>query len=184
MRVSDFNFFDWILILVVVISMVLAFRRGLVRAIFGLLGVVGGFQLAAWNYASLGDLIGESRLRITTPVARVLAFVVIVLVVAVLLEVAGSLVQKALRWVGLGPLDRVLGTIFGFARGCLVGMAVLMLTTTFAPNSEVLSTSVLTPYLFAVAHDVSFLVPQYLQQLMINGAYDIKHGTPHWIIQH
>jgi hypothetical protein len=56
-----------------------------------------------------------------------------------------------------------------------------MATTTFLPQSGVLTTSVLTPYLFAVAHDVSFLVPQYVQQSMVNGAVDIKHGSPDWI---
>jgi hypothetical protein len=30
------------------------------------------------------------------------------------------------------------------------------------------ATSVLSPYFFAVAHDVSFLVPQYLERLTLN----------------
>jgi membrane protein required for colicin V production len=184
MKLSDFNFFDWFLIVIVLFSMVMAFRRGLVRAIFGLLGFIGGFQLAAWNYATVGDWFGASRLRLSVTTDRILGFVLIVVVVAVLLDFAGSLLQKILRQVGLGPFDRILGMAFGFARGCLASIAVLMLTATFAPQSEALTTSVLTPYLFAVAHDVSFLVPQYLQQLMVNGAIDFKHGPPHWINRH
>jgi membrane protein required for colicin V production len=181
MRVADFNYFDWFLIVVVGFSMVMAFRRGLVRAIFGLLGFIGGFQLAAWNYELIGDWIRDSRLKISIPTARIIAFVLIVLVVAVALDQLGRLLQKVLRFVGLAFFDRVLGMAFGFARGCLIGIAVLMVTTTFAPDSEAVTTSALSPYLFAVTHDVSFLVPQYLQQLMLNGAFDLKHNPPHWI---
>ncbi len=181
MSLSTFNYFDWFLIAIVIFSTAMAFRRGLVRAIFGLLGLIGGFQLAAWNYAMVGDWIGASRLKLSVPTERILGFVLIVVIVAALLDYAGRLFQKILRQVGLGPIDRLLGLAFGFARGCMIGIAVLMLTTTVAPQSEALTKSVLTPYLFAVAHDVSFLVPQYLQQLMVNAAIDFNHGPPHWI---
>lgn len=179
MNISDFNFFDWFLVVLVGFSMVMAFRRGLVRAIFGLMGFIGGFLLATWNYAMVGDWINQSRITISPSTARVVAFLLIVVAVAAGLELVGRLLQKFLRHVGLGLLDRLLGMAFGFARGCLMGMVVLMAATTFAPESEAVTSSVLTPYLFAVAHDVSFLVPQYLQQLMVNGAYDIKASTPH-----
>src|SRR5260370_31996897 len=135
MKLSDFNFFDWFLIAIVLFSMLMAFRNGLVRAIFGLVGLIGGFQLAAWNYAMVGDWIGESRIKMSVTTERILGFVVIVVIVAALLDFAGRLFQKILRQVGLGPIDRLLGTVFGFARGCMVGIAVLMLTTTFAPQS-------------------------------------------------
>jgi membrane protein required for colicin V production len=184
MKLIDFNAFDWFLVLIMVSSVVMAFRRGLVRAIFGLLGFIGGFLLATWNYVMVGDWIGASRLQVSVPTARILGFLLIVIVVVIGLDFAARVLQKVLRTVGLGWFDRLLGAAFGFARGCMIGIAVLMLTTTFEPGSSVLTTSVLTPYLFAVAHDVSFLVPQYLQQLMVNGAVDFKHETPHWINQH
>jgi membrane protein required for colicin V production len=184
MRLADFNAFDWLLILIVAYSMVGAFRRGLVRAIFGLLGFIGGFQVATWSYTTVAEWITASRLHVSLATARIVGFLLVVVVVAVALEVLGWLLQKTLRRVGLGPFDRLLGVAFGFARGCLIGIAVLMATTTLAPQSETVTTSVLSPYLFAVAHDVSFLVPQYLQQLMETGAFDFKHDPPRWINRH
>ena len=181
MRVADFNYFDWFLVLIVAFSMVMAFRIGLVRAIFGLLGIIAGFQMAAWNYRTVGDWIDASRLKVTLSTARVIAFLVIVIIVAAVLDLAGRFLQKILRHVGLGWFDRTLGAAFGFARGCIIGIAVLMAVTTFAPQSGAVTTSELTPYLFAVAHDVSFLVPQYIQGLMVNGAIDFKHAAPNWI---
>jgi len=183
MRIADFNYFDWFLVLIVAFSMVMAFRRGLVRAIFGLLGIIAGCQLAAWNYRMVGDWIDASRIRVSLSTERVIAFLLIVVVVAALLELAGRFLQKLLRHVGLGWFDRTLGAAFGFARGCIVGIAVLMAVTTFAPQSGAVTSSELTPYLFAVAHDVSFLVPQYLQELMVDGAIDFRRRVPNWIHQ-
>ena len=184
MSVSNFNPFDWFLVAVVVFSMVMAFRRGLVRAIFGLMGLIGGFQFAAWTYSTVADWILASRLKVSPSTARIAAFLLVVIAVWAAFEIGGNLLQRFLRKVGLGTFDRVLGIAFGFARGCMVGIALLLATTTFLPQSGLISSSALSPYLFAVAHDVSFLVPQYLQQLMATGAFDVNHNTPHWINGH
>ena len=184
MTISDFNYFDWILIAITAVSMILAFRRGLVRAIFALMGFIGGFQVAAWTYRIVADWILLCRIRMSVPTARIIAFLLIVILVAVVVDGAGGLLQRLLRTVGLGFFDRILGMLFGFARGCLVAIAVLMFTTTFAPQSKAVTNSQLTPYLFAVFHDVSFLVPEYLQELMASGAFDYDHNTPPWINRH
>jgi len=97
---------------------------------------------------------------------------------------AGRLLQRLLRTVGLGFFDRVLGMVFGFARGCLIAIAVLMVITTAVPQWGAVTNSELTPYLFAVSHDVSFLVPEYLQELMASGAFDLNHNSPVWINRH
>lgn len=184
MKFTDLNGFDWLLILIVAFSMVAAFRRGLVRAIFGLLGLIGGFQVATWTYSTVGDWITASRLHVSPATAHVVGFLLVVMAVAVGLEMVGWTFQKVLRQVGLGPFDRILGVAFGFARGCLIGIAVLMAATLFVPQSRMVMTSSLSPYLFAVAHDVSFLVPQHLQQLMLSGAFDFNHNSPRWINRH
>jgi membrane protein required for colicin V production len=178
-HVADFNFFDWFVAVLILTSMVLAFRRGLIRAIIGFLGFILGFFIADWDYDMVGDWMSYSRLNLTLGTARVVAFVVIVIVVVAACEMGGWFAQKALRWVGLGWFDRLLGAAFGFARGCLVGVAVLMVASDFAPQSQTITQAQLTPYLFAVAHDVSFLVPEYLLQLMADGSIDFKRGMQH-----
>lgn len=178
---GNWNGFDWVLVTIVAVSMVLAFRRGLVRAIFGLLGFLGGFQLASWTYVDVAERINSTRWIQSQAAARIVAFVLIAAAVAVAFELVGRGLQRSLRAVGLGTFDRLLGSIFGFARGCLTGIALLMVASTFAPQSEVLTKSVLSPYLFAATLDVSFLVPQYMQQQMIDGAFDFHQNPPHWI---
>jgi membrane protein required for colicin V production len=178
---TQWNAFDWALIVILLVSMVFAFRAGLVRSALGLMGLIGGFQVAAWWYESVGDWISPARLAWPPAARKIFGFLVLVALVTVAMQFAGWALQKALRKVGLGGFDRVLGVAFGFARGCILSLGVLMAASIAAPQSELLTTSVLTPYLFAVAHDVSFLVPQYLQQQMIDGAFDFKHNPPDWI---
>ena len=184
MKLAGLNWFDWFLIAVVAFSMVMAFRRGLVRATFGLLGFVAGFLIAAWQYPRVGDWFNTTRLIVAPSTARIVAFLLIAVTVALAFEVIGKYAQKALRTIGLDLLDRFLGMVFGFARGCLMGIGLLMLATTFAPQSQAVTTSVLSPYLFAISHDVSFLVPRSLQRVMLAGAFNLEQNPPHWINWH
>ena len=166
------------------LSTVLAFRRGLVRAIFGLAGLFIGFKLAGWTYIHLGDLIVYLKFMSSSASARIVAFLVVLATGAALCEVAGHRTQRTVRAAGLSLLDHLLGLAFGFVRGCVLGIALLMITVNFSPQAQVVTTSVLSPYLFAAAHDVSFLVPQYIQQLMANGSSNAKPAPPSWIIRH
>lgn len=184
MSLADFNWFDWALLLVVMLSMLFAFRRGLVRAIFGMLGFVGGFLLAAQTYSQVGEWFNGSRLVIAPTTARVIGFLLVVIAVAAAFEILGRLAQKAMKAMGLSFMDRMLGMAFGFARGCLISIGLLMISTTFVPQSQMVTTSVLSPYLFAVSHDVSFLVPHDLQRLMLAGAFNLEKNPPHWINWH
>jgi membrane protein required for colicin V production len=182
--IGDWNTFDWIIAIIVVISVGAAFRRGLVRAILGLVGLVGGFELASATYIDVADRINMGHGIHSQTTARIVAYLLVAITVALAFELLGRGVQRSLRMVGLGWFDRVLGAVFGFARACLVCIALLIVCANIAPQADLLTRSVLSPYLFAVAHDVSFLVPPYLQQEMINGAYDFRQNTPAWVNRH
>jgi membrane protein required for colicin V production len=184
MRLSDWNGFDWLLIAILLISMGVAYRRGIVRTICGLAGFFGGLMLATTYYTQLADRIVHVRLLASVPTARILSYLLIVIVTVSLFEVAGLALQKMLRMVGLGFVDHLCGVAFGFVRGCVICLGVLMVTSNFAPQSWVVTTSVVSPYLFELAHDVSFLVPQYLQQLMTRDAINLKQVPSNWINQH
>jgi membrane protein required for colicin V production len=155
----DWNALDWILILVLIVSTVRAWMRGLVQALFGLLGFVGGFQLATWNYDVVGDWIYQRGYVRLLSNSRVVAFLVITITVVILFEVIGRGVKKAAHAVGFGLLDRVLGACFGLARGMLLGVAVIVGVTAFAPQSGWNDGSRLSSLFLGAARAVSFVVP-------------------------
>ncbi len=53
----------------------------------------------------------------------------------ILCTLAAGLVRRTVKAVGLGLVDRLLGAAFGFIRGGLLGVAILMAISAFLPNS-------------------------------------------------
>ena len=62
---------------------------------------------------------------------------------------AGKLIRRTAHTIGLGFFDRLLGALFGLARGCLLGVAILTAATAFLPHSTRIANSRLTPYFLA-----------------------------------
>jgi membrane protein required for colicin V production len=173
------NLFDWFLIAVLAYSTIVAFMRGIILELFSLGGLVAGILIASWNYNHLAPFL--ERLITTSAIAQIVAFLVIVIGVMVLSAILGKAFNRTAHAIGLGFFDRLLGGIFGFARGCLLGVVTLMSIAAFLPHSPWIANSQLSSYFLAGAHAVSFVVPHDLQQQILNGAEMIKHNAPHWI---
>ena len=168
--------FDWFLVAMVVISGLMAFRRGLVRMLFSLAGSIAGILLASWNYLRVGDWL--QRWITSTTTAQILAFVAIVLGVMVVFSIAAGLVRRTVQAVGLGFMDRLAGAGIGAVRGVLLGVATMMTLAAFAPGLGWAKNSVLAPYFLAGAHAVSFVVPHGFEQQMSDGASHLLKNTP------
>ena len=91
------------------------------------------------------------------------------------------LLRRTASVVGLGFIDRLLGGLFGLARGALLGAAVLMAFTAFLPQGVWLQTSRLAPYFLQTAHAVSFVMPSDLRAKLRDGLGHLKHTAPDWI---
>ena len=173
------NLFDWILIALLAYSTIMAFLRGIILELFSLGGLIAGILLASWNYKHIADLL--SRLIPTPATAQIVAFLLIAVGIMVLSTLLGKALNRTAHAIGLGFFDRLLGAVFGLARGCLLGVALLMAIAAFQPHSTWIENSRLSSYFLAGAHAVSFVVPHDLQQQILNGAQQIKHNAPDWI---
>lgn len=118
------TWFDYALIAVVGISALIGIWRGLVREVFALAGWIAAIAVALLFAGEAARLIPAS---FATPVVRtVIAFVGIFVVILVTAAIAGLLFTKAVRAVGLGLADRTLGGVFGFARGALILLVLVL----------------------------------------------------------
>ncbi len=112
--------FDYVVIGIVALSLMLGLWRGVVSEMMALVAWVAGFMAALEFGAQSGQLVFAG---IADPAVRALAGCALVFV-AVL--VAMSLVRLAVRSMvkalGLSLSDRLLGMFFGLARGVLVVM--------------------------------------------------------------
>jgi membrane protein required for colicin V production len=180
----DFNPFDWLLVAVLAYSTIRAFLRGILLEIFSLVGLIAGILIASWYYQALevplGRVLGK-LFKTPATVCTIGSFLCIALGVMLLCALAARLIRRSAKAIGLGFFDRLLGAVFGFARGCLIGVALLMAITAFLPHSAWISQSRLSPYFLDAVHAVSFVVPRPLQQKLLNGIADLKHTAPNWI---
>jgi len=118
--------FDYVVIAIVAASMALGVWRGVVGEIIALAAWVLAFVAARWwgdevARVVFADIIVDPALRI---VAAWVTVFIVVLVVMALLRLAVHGVLKAL---GLSLTDRLLGVIFGLARGLLIVLALVAL---------------------------------------------------------
>lgn len=121
---------DWIILGVLVISMAMAFMRGAVREVFGLAAWVLGAYIA-FKYTPHLEVLLEKF--ILTPEFRyIVMFLCIVIVFLILGALLGRLLGHAMGAIGLSGLDRLLGIVFGLARGLLL-VIVFIMVANFTP---------------------------------------------------
>lgn len=136
--------FDYVVLGAVALSLLIGGWRGVVSEILALLAWVAAF-LAARTWATpAGDLVASG---LAEPVWRQVAgFLAIFVAVLVLFALARWIASVLLRAVGLAPLDRVLGALFGIARGVLVvWVMVLLAGLTALPQQQWWRQAVLAP---------------------------------------
>jgi len=173
------NPFDWLLVVILAISTLQAFGRGLVRELFSLGGLLCGIVLASWNYQQIAPKL--SGIISNPAIASAAAFLLIAAGVMVVASIAGRMLHASAHAIGLGFFNRMGGAAFGLIRGCLAGVAILMALTAFLPTADWLKNSRLAPYFLSGAHAVSFVVPHDLKKLIQDGGSDLKHNAPDWI---
>jgi membrane protein required for colicin V production len=124
---------DYGILAVLAVSMVWSALRGVVREIVSLGGWIIAF-LAANLFA--GPLAAHLPQAIPGDTLRTLAaFLAIFILALICSALVGMLMSKLVSAVGLGPLDRALGALFGIARGLLlVLVAVIAAGLTSAPQ--------------------------------------------------
>ena len=169
--------FDLIVIGIVVLSTVFAFWRGLIRVVMSVVALIAAV-LAAIQFSpevatmlpALGDNAATRYLA---------AFAVIFIVVALVGALLGWVLWRAIRAIGLGFVDRLLGAVFGVARGVLiVVIAVLLAGLTTLPRQEWWQNALLAPPLVIAALGLRPWLPQALAKRLDYGPGDAKPGRP------
>jgi membrane protein required for colicin V production len=116
---------DWILLAVLGLSFLLGIWRGIVQEVLSLVGWVAAFyvsQMYAPMAAAWLPMEGSSQM-----LRYAAGFVVVFVAVLVATVLVSALIKKLISAVGLGPLDRLLGSLFGLMRGVVILLAVTVL---------------------------------------------------------
>ena len=170
---------DWLIVVVLLVSVLSAAKNGFFLEVFSLAGVVAGLLLASWNYQRLLPWIG--RWVHTLAVAEALSFLLIALGVMVLAGILGRLIRWSVHSIGLGWADRFIGAVFGFVKGCVLVTLAVLVVAAFLPQATWFQQSRLAPYFLTAAHQASVVTPYELGERIRQGVIVIRNAQPTWL---
>lgn len=149
---------DLVIIIVVLVSALLGLARGLLREVMALATWLAALLLAVLLAPALAEQlagqIGNASVRLG--VAFVAVFVGTLIAGGLAQRLLGALVKTT----GLSGTDRMLGFLFGGARGLLVCTVALMALRQFLEAGTWWQSSLLVPELLAFEQDVLELLAQ------------------------
>jgi membrane protein required for colicin V production len=168
------NALDWLILVILMFSALLAAAQGFFFEIISLAGAVLGYLLAAWGYSKLAPwFLPYVKAQ---PFANLAGFLVIFFAVVLL----SGAIARIIRWVvheaGFRWVDRSLGAAFGFARGAIIATAGLLAITAFAPESQELAGSQLAGYFLVAGRGASWLAPSEMRQKFREGMTMLRGG--------
>ncbi len=154
----DLNWVDFAFLAIVAASAAVSLFRGFMREATSFAGLVAGLWAAFAFMDEVGDWfepwIGNPSLRLG------IGFVLVLVAVLVVAGILSRLFHLAVGAAGLTGIDRLLGVVFGAARGGLVAAALVLLAGgTGLPERDWWQDSALMPAFESVADEIRGLLP-------------------------
>src|SRR6516165_6956989 len=173
---------DWVLVLIVLLSVLQAISQGFFYESFALAGVVAGYLLAAWEYPRVAAWYAP---RVNSQwAADIAGFFTIFVVVVLLAGVVGRIARWAVNGVGLRWFDRLLGGVFGFVRGAAVCTVIVLALAAFVPQWGWLQQSRISPFLLVSGRALIWVAPGELRQRFREGWELLRTVPEHVSEQH
>ena len=117
--------FDYIVLIIIGLSVILSVMRGMIREVLAIVGLVAAFYVGV-TYTN--QLLPMMPIDIPNDALRILAaFLVLFLATLLLATLLGIALSAIFKKAGLGWLNRFLGALFGVPRGLLIVCVIVFL---------------------------------------------------------
>lgn len=144
---------DTAVIIVILLSVIAAFFRGFVKEMLTIVNIVGA-AAAAWylggqfapgfqKWMGAGEPVADGEkarkiLGLFPPevMGTFLSYFTVFFIALIILALAGMAISSSVKAMGLGPLDKALGMVFGALRGFLLVLLVYMPFAYFMPPAK------------------------------------------------
>ena len=117
---QDFAIFDLIILSITLILGLKGLFRGLIKEVFGIIGIIGAIFVASRISKEIGDLIAPILVLENEATIKLIGFVTALVAVWLVVYSAGVIVSKVFAASGLGIVDRIFGFVFGAAKIFLI----------------------------------------------------------------
>jgi membrane protein required for colicin V production len=149
---------DYGIIAIVGISLIIGVFRGFVRELVSLVLWVGAIVATLHYLGTIEQYVSHSIHSIYGQYAAII--IVLLLVVLAVSWFIGKILTAAASSVGLGPVNRFFGLLFGFCRGLLlVAFLITMLPSSDRQSQVSFTDSRLLPYVQPVSNGLNSLIP-------------------------
>jgi membrane protein required for colicin V production len=159
------NWLDIVLLLIIVVSVIGSFRKGLSRQVIHLASVIAAILLGAWFYGRVAEFLQP---HVSSPAAaRLGGFLIVFCGVLLVGALISWIVGRFLRTTGLSFVDHLLGAVFGLLRGTLVAVALIMGVMAFSKDGSpprAIEQSRVAPYVSQAARLFAALAPHELRE--------------------
>jgi len=116
---------DWVIVGVVGLSTLISIRRGFVKEALSLVTWISAVLIARL-FAAQFTVVLEPYIE-TDPLRLGVSYLALFIATLILGGMVNYLVGEFVKMTGLSGLDRLLGTIFGFARGGVITLVIVAL---------------------------------------------------------
>ncbi|MGH9405225.1 MAG: CvpA family protein [Terriglobia bacterium] len=172
---ETWNWVDWLLAIIVLLSIVLAARKGFIRELISLAAVIAGLIVAALEYwraaAWFSDLVKSQQ------IADGCGFLAIFILILIAGAIIALLARMLVRTAGLEGFDRLMGAVFGLVRGVIVDSVLLMVLLAFSIKPVAVSESRLAPYVSEGARAIAAVMPRQVKDDFWAGFQKLRKGV-------
>lgn len=128
------NWADWIIVAIIGVSCLISLKRGFVKEALSLVVWVAAFIVAIAFHDRLATLLID---HISAPSLRsLIAFAALFIVTLIIGALVNAMVAALVQATGLTGTDRLLGMVFGLARGLLVILALVVVLPMLLPVQQ------------------------------------------------
>lgn len=125
---------DIVIAVILLASIVIGVKRGFVKELAVIAGLILGFYFATHKYLELEKYLFKSSSPSTTH--HIICFLIILVIVFFLIYLLGLLLQKIVQLVMLGWLDKILGGIFGLVKSLIIIWLIFLLIIAIFPTTQ------------------------------------------------
>ncbi|MGC2299482.1 MAG: CvpA family protein [Acidobacteriaceae bacterium] len=170
---------DWVILIVLILSVVSAAKAGLILEVFSLAGLIFGLLVASWDYQRLTPWMGQ---WIHSPTwNQALSFMAIALAVMIAAGLVGRIIRWSVKSVGLGWADRLAGAAFGLIKGCALVTIAVMVIAAFWPGATWFRQSRFAPGFLSMARRAAVVAPAELGDRIRSGVVVLRKAQPEWL---
>ena len=173
----EFNYFDLVASVIILFLGLKGILNGFFKEVFGLIGIVGGIFVASRAGNEVGQYISDLIFKFESSSAIGFAgFLTTLAFFWLFMILIGNIFKKLTMMSGLGPIDKILGFIFGASKFFLIAAVIAHATYNIkavkSSVDEYMSNSILFPILVETGSYIMKLDPVEMSS-EIDGTLDI-----------